>query len=313
MQNWQWNDHPTYHVREDQLTNRVVYSLTLTGIRDEFGNPYPDVAGVPLSVTGRIDISKIAAAHQVEGDFWANAALTSCVIANGILAAIPVLTVAAALIGGGCSTGMAILSFDAAQFSQIADDPPSPDDDYWTLVPLPDPVDLPEKDELGNLNRMLALICWVSRLLLVASATVGKIMGARLAAADAAEGAQQKRFQQVADEIHRALEQLPLMVGPAVAAINVHTGFTEDEVKAQLAEWSAKGVSVKDTKLLSQALGEDAANKLIKFLSDPNTAKQMRPLTDIIAGMPPLVAKAAGSGLQDLMDLVTMSRKRQSL
>jgi len=312
VQNWQWNDHPTYHVRETQLTNTIVYGLTLTRVRDEFGNSYPDVSGLPLSVTALVDMSKIDAAHEVERDFWANAALTSCVLANGILAAFPLLTVAAAFAGGACSTALSLLAYDAALFSQIADDPPSPDQDYWTVIPLPNPIALPEKDELGELNRMLALSCRVAGLLLVGSATVGKILGARLAAADVAEGAQQKRFQQVADEIHRALEQLPLMVEPAIAAVKVHPGLAEDQVKTQLAEWSAKGVSAEDTKLLSQALGEEAARKLVKFLSDPDTAKQMRPLTDTIAGMAPVVAKAAGAGLQELMDLLAISGKGQS-
>jgi glycerol-3-phosphate dehydrogenase len=144
---------------------------------------------------------------------------------------------------------------------------------------------------------------------LVGSATVGKIMGARLAAADIAEEAQQRRFRQIADEVLRALEQLPLMVGPAIAAIKVHSGLTEDQIRSQLSEWSSKGVSVEDTNLLSQALGEDAASKLVKFLSDPSTAKQMRPLTEIVTGMAPVVAKAAGQGLQELTSLLAITSK----
>src|SRR5207244_12585832 len=135
LQRWEWFDQPTFHIRDADLSRSFTYTPTATEITDEFGNPYPDVPGRPTTVIVRVDSSKIDAAKEVEQDFWANGGLTAGQIILGVISifAPPVVVVA-----GGLAGAMVLVTADSSQWTTVANDPPTPDPDYWTFLKPPD-------------------------------------------------------------------------------------------------------------------------------------------------------------------------------
>ncbi|WP_426565086.1 hypothetical protein ACPPVT_02325 [Angustibacter sp. McL0619] len=300
VQNWTWVSKPTYHVLDDQLSRRVVYTPVLTDIRDEFDNVYPPNPQSPASVLVSVSSDKISAAHMSEDNWWTATGLAAGAAISGALASVPVLTIFLAPLAAGAAVEALYFAGVAAMYAQVADDPPVPDEQYFAEVPIPAVVALPQQDSMPALSAVAGSLHRMARCQLAGSAAAGKVLGARLAGSDTAEAWHRNRLAELAHTASSELKTVVANIHDAMAEVSGDDALTPKAISSALAKLSQDGVPQSLRAALATQLGKDFGTAFADLLGDPAMAKSMPALPDVLSVLPVTAHQAMSTGFLGL-------------
>jgi hypothetical protein len=318
---WRWVDMPTYHVHSDDLERDLQFSCRVHW-EDEYGNRYPDLTASPVVVRIRVSDTKVAAANAAEDFYWTNVGIT---IGVAVIAA--VLTVASAGVGSGAAAGLVIglavaqgavgavgaaggaaSSYGYGGWAAIADDPITPDPNYWHPV-RHTPRELPATDVLPSYLRSCQQLGHISDLILLSSVAAGRILGAKLAGATDAVDQRLKDLVELRKQLAAATSALAESTEPAIAELEA-TGLDHKTMSKALEELRSGGLTEEQREqLLELGISHDAVDQLQEALK-MDSVEQVVQLRKLISRLHAHAIHTAEAGLHESRGWVVVQADR---
>ena len=226
-ENWSWVFKPAYEIEPSETLHTITYVIEAVW-QDEFGNRYEPVHSPEGEALIFVTQQKIAAANAANVAFDAEAGFSKATVFGAIVAPFGPIGAAIGAIFGAIGAAGTFFSAEAHDgFGQIADDPPEPSKQYWSVLPPPTAADL----SAGSAPQPFAVSALLAKAILDVSETRGRLLGARLWRVPAAENLQRAHLETLSKTIGDLTAQL---VGESVRAVEALHKIDLDTFRAAL-------------------------------------------------------------------------------
>ena len=154
--------------------------------------------------------------------------------------------------------------------------------------------------------------CELGQLIIAASTTTGKILGARTEGAGGALTRQLDQLNQHTARIYATIDQLAATVEAALDVIRADANLQPDKVAAFWSNIALTGPTPDQAKDLQAILGGTDLKTYLALVTDPKPAASRPSVFDTVASMAAVTVRSVGAWLDDLLPLALAEQTPQS-